>query len=69
MNIHLLSHIAECVRNWGPLWAYSCFQFEGMNRELKALIMEQEICHNRYVHDHNNGHSILFGCGGDLFRC
>ena len=49
MNIHLLSHIAECVRNWGPLWAYSCFQFEGMNRELKALYhgtrnMSQQVC-------------------------
>ena len=37
MNAHLLSHIAECVRKWGPLWAYSCFSFEGMNRNLKIL--------------------------------
>ena len=37
MNAHLLSHIAECVQKWGPLWAYSCFSFEGMNRNPKIL--------------------------------
>lgn len=37
MNVHLLSHLTVCVKDWGPLWAYSCFQFESMNRELKAL--------------------------------
>ena len=26
-----------CVRNWGPLWAYSCFSFEGHNHLLKIL--------------------------------
>ena len=34
MNIHLLSHLADCVYNWGPLWSYSCF-FETMNYHLK----------------------------------
>ncbi len=29
MKVHLLSHITECVKDWGPLWAYSCFSFEG----------------------------------------
>lgn len=37
MNIHLLCHLATCVRNWGPLWAYSCFPFEGMNFHLKLF--------------------------------
>ena len=35
MNVHLLKHIPECVQNWGPLWAYSCFPFESMNGHLK----------------------------------
>jgi len=30
-NIHALLHVADCVRNWGPLWAYSAFQFEHFN--------------------------------------
>lgn len=30
-NIHILCHAAECVRNWGPVWCYSTFQFEHYN--------------------------------------
>jgi hypothetical protein len=30
-NNHLLIHAAECVKNWGPLFAYSAFQFEDYN--------------------------------------
>lgn len=37
MNVHLLSHLAETVRSWGPLWAYSCFSFEGMNGYMKTF--------------------------------
>ena len=37
MNIYLLIHLSACVRDWGPLWAYSCFPFEGMNCSLKKL--------------------------------
>ena len=36
MNIHLLRHIVDCVRNWGPLWGYSCLSFESMNGHLKT---------------------------------
>lgn len=31
-NMHYLS---RCVRNWGPLWGYSCFGFESMNGHLR----------------------------------
>ena len=30
-NMHLITHAAECVRKWGPLWGYSLFQFEHAN--------------------------------------
>ncbi|OXA39279.1 hypothetical protein Fcan01_25885 [Folsomia candida] len=30
-NVHLVSHSVDCVKNWGPLWAYSLFQFENYN--------------------------------------
>lgn len=30
-NMHLLTHAPDCVRKWGPLWAYSLFQFEHAN--------------------------------------
>ena len=37
MNVHLLSHLTDCVRDWGPLWSYSCFTFESANNSLKKL--------------------------------
>ena len=37
INLHLLRHVVSCVHNWGPLWAYSCFSFEGMNGQLKSF--------------------------------
>ncbi|XP_076851814.1 uncharacterized protein LOC143508558 [Brachyhypopomus gauderio] len=33
-NVHLLTHIAASVRNWGPLWATSTFSFESFNGTL-----------------------------------
>ncbi|KAJ8050034.1 hypothetical protein HOLleu_03062 [Holothuria leucospilota] len=36
-NNHILLHLPNTVLNWGPLWASSCFLFEGYNRTLKSL--------------------------------
>ena len=36
-NVHLISHLVDCVQSWGPLWAYTCFVFETMNGQLKKL--------------------------------
>lgn len=35
MNVHSLIHLPQTVKNFGPLWAYSCFGFENMNGHLK----------------------------------
>lgn len=35
-NIHLLSHAVDCDKQWGPLWAYSLFQFENYNGVLNS---------------------------------
>ncbi|XP_075724117.1 uncharacterized protein LOC142766540 [Rhipicephalus microplus] len=37
-NVHQLTHIADSVRNWGPLWAASAFMFEDRNGQLLRLI-------------------------------
>ncbi|XP_046401540.1 uncharacterized protein LOC124167605 [Ischnura elegans] len=37
-NVHLLLHLPEAVKNWGPLWAHSCFMFEKVNGHLLSLI-------------------------------
>lgn len=34
-NVHNLIHLSDCVKNWGPLWCYSCFGFENMNGHLR----------------------------------
>ncbi|KAK0144391.1 hypothetical protein N1851_017239 [Merluccius polli] len=33
-NVHLMTHLAASVRNWGPLWATSTFSFESFNGTL-----------------------------------
>ncbi|MGH0159492.1 UNVERIFIED_CONTAM: hypothetical protein FKN15_056292 [Acipenser sinensis] len=30
-NVHLFLYIPQAVRNWGPMWAWSCFPFESFN--------------------------------------
>ena len=52
-NVHQLSHISVCIKNWGPLNMYSCFAFETYLGRMKKAIhsgnrpMEQAI---NYVH-------------------
>jgi len=31
LNFHLLLHLVQCVRRYGPLWTTSCFPFETAN--------------------------------------
>ena len=37
-NLHLLLHLPEVVKRFGPLWVTSCFLFENMNEVLKRLV-------------------------------
>ena len=36
-NVHQLLHACDCVGDWGPLWAYSLYIFEGMNGRLLEM--------------------------------
>ncbi|XP_064474212.1 uncharacterized protein LOC135388539 isoform X2 [Ornithodoros turicata] len=36
-NMHLVTHLVLCVKNWGPLWAYSNFPFEHFNGVLTRM--------------------------------
>ena len=38
MNVHLLQHFDYHVSRRGPIGAYSCFAFEGMNAFIKPLV-------------------------------
>ena len=43
-NMHSIIHLAQFVRDWGPLWCYSCFGFESVNGHLRKY------CHGtRYI--------------------
>ncbi|KAF7996964.1 hypothetical protein HCN44_005241 [Aphidius gifuensis] len=37
-NVHLMTHIADSVRNWGPLWCFSTFSFESWNGDIIKMI-------------------------------
>jgi hypothetical protein len=45
LNVHNLPHLVECVRQWGPLWAWSCFAFESFNGNiLKSVHGTGNVC-------------------------
>ncbi|XP_034946929.1 uncharacterized protein [Chelonus insularis] len=37
-NIHLLTHITDNVRNWGPIWSYSRYPFEWWNNKIINVV-------------------------------
>ncbi|XP_065222034.1 uncharacterized protein LOC135846716 [Planococcus citri] len=52
-NVHLLLHLPICVREFGALWATSCFPFEHYNGILNKLFVnatgvQQQICKNYF---------------------
>ena len=38
LNVHLLSHMANFVQLWGPLWTHSAFGYESMNGYVKSML-------------------------------
>ena len=38
MKMHLLRHLPMCVRNFGPLWVFSCFPYESTNGFVKTMV-------------------------------
>lgn len=50
-NVHLLTHLTDTVRNFGPLWNTSCFLFEAYNGQLVHMFsgtryIPSQICKN-----------------------
>lgn len=82
-NAHLLLHLVDSVREWGPLWAYSLYPFESMNGQLGKFV-----CGNRHAQvqildrfttlqalptlwwqvAHNNGNACIAFSFKDLIR-
>ena len=38
LNSHLLIHLADYIKLWGPLWTHSAFGFESMNGHMNSMI-------------------------------
>lgn len=58
MNVHQLRHIVDCIKNWGPLWGYSCFPFESVNGHLKRHFHETRNMNAQVTLSAN----ITYGC-------
>lgn len=48
-NAHLLLHLVDSVKNWGPLWGYSLFPFESMNGTLGRFVNGTRYAHLQIV--------------------
>lgn len=46
VNIHLTRHIADAVRNLGPLWAQSAFAFEANDATLIKTTAKHTVLHS-----------------------
>lgn len=53
INIHLLLHLSSCVRNLGPLWLYTCYEYEDLNGHLLKLIHRTWHLESQIVTSHN----------------
>lgn len=46
MNVHLLTHLVDCVKQNGPLWVYGMFTFESFNAKFKKYLgSSNEVLH------------------------
>jgi hypothetical protein len=69
-NCHLLLHIPECVKRWGPLWCYSNFCFEDSNGLLVSYVkgttdVSKQIVNkynlNKFLNNKSASHSETVG--------
>lgn len=66
-NHHSLLHLADKVRDLGPLWAYSCFFYEGLNGDLRSLFHGTQNVHMQIL-GASNIHLQLYKLVSSLSR-
>lgn len=69
-NVHLLEHLASCVKHCGPMWGYSNFPFESNNGSLVKHVsgttdVEHQISSKYYF---NNALATLRGKSESTFN-
>lgn len=68
-NVHGLLHLPEVVRDLGPLWSHSCFQFEHANGEILKVFHGSQDVDKQVINDSDNFLKIelyYVGCGSGL---
>lgn len=60
LNMHLLLHIPDNVRNLGPLWAFSCFPFEDANGYLLKLVKGTQSVESQILNSMSVSHGLPF---------
>ena len=61
MNVHLLLHLVDNVKLFGPLWTHSCFEFESSNFRLRNAVHGK-----RFPEKQVEYHTLL--CGASVFE-
>ncbi|KAK3924438.1 Halomucin [Frankliniella fusca] len=65
LNVHTLQHAHTSVRNWGPIWAYSTFNFESLNHRIMQNITSPKGAINQIVNRHLISFSIELAMNDD----
>ncbi|KAE8741253.1 hypothetical protein FOCC_FOCC013240 [Frankliniella occidentalis] len=65
LNIHALQHAHVSVRNWGPFWAYSTFNFESLNHRIMQTITSPKGAIHQIVNRHLINFSIELATNDD----
>ena len=50
INVHNLVHLADVVRDLGPLYIYSCFPYESLNGDIKSLFHGTQAIEKQMAH-------------------
>lgn len=54
INIHSLLHLPNCVKEQGPLWAHTCYEYEDMNGRMLNLVHGTKYIGSQVAHGHQH---------------
>ena len=57
-GIHELLHLADCTKNFGPLNAINCFQFEELNRKVERFHKGQDLVGEEFLKLWNSSQNL-----------
>lgn len=54
INLHSLLHLPECVRQTGPLWAHTCYEYEDLSGQMLNLVHGTRYIGSRIANGHGH---------------